>query len=69
MYESKVLNGLVSHKAGLTPTTPVTSTDISPVKMSIGHKSITNLRSEMIFLQGKSIFFISSYYLHPHTDR
>jgi hypothetical protein len=25
------------HKAGLTPTIPVTSTAISPVKMSIGH--------------------------------
>jgi hypothetical protein len=32
------------HKAGLAPTTPVTSTAISPVKMSIGHKSLTNLR-------------------------
>ena len=39
------------HKAGLTPTTPVTSIAISPVKMSIGRKSLTNLRSEMIFLQ------------------
>ena len=38
------------HKAGLTPTTPVTSIAISPVKMSIGRKSLTNLRSEMIFL-------------------
>jgi hypothetical protein len=44
------------HKAGLTPTTPVTSTSISPVKMSMGRKSLTNLRSEMIFLQGKAIF-------------
>ena len=44
------------HKAGLTPTTPVTSIAISPVKMSIGRKSLTNLRSEMIFLQGKSVF-------------
>ena len=44
------------HKAGLTPTTPVTSTSISPVKMSIGCKSLTNLRSEMIFLQGKPVF-------------
>jgi len=33
------------HKAGLT------STAISPVKMSIGHKSLTTLRNEMIFLQ------------------
>jgi hypothetical protein len=41
------------HKAGLTPTTPVTSIAISPVKMSIGRKSLTILRSEMIFLQGK----------------
>ena len=46
------------HKAGLTPTTPVTSIAISPVKMSIGHKSLTNLHSEMIFLQGKPIFYI-----------
>ena len=44
------------HKARLTPTTPVTSTAISPVKMSIGRKSFTNLRSEMIFLQGKPVF-------------
>jgi hypothetical protein len=43
------------HKAGLTPTTPVTSTVISPVKMLIGRKSLTNLRSEMIFLQGKPV--------------
>jgi hypothetical protein len=46
------------HKAGLTPTTPVTSTSISPVKMSMGRKSLTNLRSEMIFLQGKPFFYI-----------
>ena len=46
------------HKAGLTPTTPVTSITISPVKMSIGRKSPTNLRSEMIFLQGKPVFYI-----------
>jgi hypothetical protein len=39
------------HKAGLTPTTPVTSIAISPVKMSIGRKSLINLHSEMIFLQ------------------
>jgi hypothetical protein len=45
------------HKAGLTPTTPVTSTAISPVKMSIGSKSLTNLRREMIFPQGKDVFF------------
>ena len=44
------------HKAGLTPTTPVTSTAIFPVKMTIGHKSLTNLHSEMIFLQGKPVF-------------
>ena len=44
------------HKAGLTPTTPVTSIAISPVKMSIWRKSLTNLRSEMIFLQGKPVF-------------
>jgi hypothetical protein len=30
------------HKAGLTPTTSVTSTAISSVKMAIGHKSLTN---------------------------
>ena len=41
------------HKAELTPTTPVTSISIFPVKMSIGCKSLTNLCSEMIFLQGK----------------
>ena len=46
------------HKARLTPTTPVTSIAISPVKMSIGRKSLTNLRSEMIFLQGKPVFYI-----------
>jgi hypothetical protein len=46
------------HKAGLTPTTPVSSTAISPVKMSIGRKSLTNLRSEMVFLQGKPVFYI-----------
>jgi hypothetical protein len=46
------------HKAGLTPTTPVTSIPISPVKMSIGRKSLTNLHSEMIFLQGKPVFYI-----------
>jgi hypothetical protein len=44
------------HKAGLIPTTPVTSIAISPVKMSIGRKSLTNLHSEMIFLQGKPVF-------------
>jgi hypothetical protein len=43
-------------KAGLAPTTPVTSIVISPVKMSIGRKSLTNLCSEMIFLQGKPVF-------------
>ena len=44
------------HKAGLIPTTPVISTAISAVKMSIGCKSLINLRSEMIFLQGKRVF-------------
>jgi hypothetical protein len=39
------------HKAGLTPTTPVSSTAISPVKMSIGRKSLTNLQYRMIVLQ------------------
>ena len=46
------------HKAGLTPTTPVTSTTIFPVNMWIGRKSLINLRSEMIFLQGKPVFYI-----------
>jgi hypothetical protein len=46
------------HKAGLTPTTSVTSTAISSVKMVTEHKSLTNLRSEMIFLQGKPVFYI-----------
>jgi uncharacterized membrane protein len=46
------------HKPGLTPTTPVTSIAISPVKMSIWRKSLTNLRREMIFLQGKLVFYI-----------
>ena len=56
--ESKICSlDLKYHKAGLTPTTPVTSTAISPVKMSIGRKSPTELRSEMIFLQGKPVFF------------
>ena len=36
---------------------PVTSTAIYPVKMSIGHKSLTDLRSEMIFLQEKPVFY------------
>jgi hypothetical protein len=31
------------HKAGLTPTTSVTSTAISSVKMAIGHKSLTGV--------------------------
>ena len=43
------------HKAGLTPTTPVTSIAISPVKMSLERKSLTNLRREVIFLQGKPV--------------
>ena len=46
------------HKAGLTTTTSVTSTAMSSVKMAIGHKSLTNLHSEMIFLQGKPFFYI-----------
>jgi hypothetical protein len=49
------------HKGGLTPTTPVTSTAISPVKMSIGRKSLINLRSEMIFLQGNPVFYIITF--------
>jgi hypothetical protein len=46
------------HKTGLTLTTPVTSIAISSVKMSIGRKSLTHLRSEMIFLQGKPVFYM-----------
>ena len=57
------------HKAALTPTTPVTSTTISAVKMSIGDKSLTNLRSEMIFLQGKPVFlYLSTIYTPILTD-
>ena len=57
------------HKAGLTPTTPVTSIAISPVKMSIGRKSITNLRSEMILLQGKPVFlYLPTIYTPILTD-
>ena len=58
--KSPIISGydLKYHKAGLTPTTPVTSIAISPVKMSIGRKSLTNLRSGMIFLQGKPVFYI-----------
>jgi hypothetical protein len=52
------------HKAGLTPTTPVTSTSISPVKMSIGRKSF----SEMIFLQEKPVFYIFTIYTPILTD-
>jgi hypothetical protein len=37
---------------------PVTSTAISHVNMSIGCKSLTNLCSEMIFLQGKPVFYM-----------
>ena len=57
------------HKAGLTPTTPVTSIAISSVKMSIGRKSLTNLRSEMIFLQGKPVFYIFLPYTFLPFDR
>ena len=57
------------HKAGLTPTTPVTSIAISPVKMSIGCKSLTNLRSEMIFLQRKPVFlYLPTIYTPILTD-
>ena len=57
------------HKAGLTPTTPVTSTSISPVKMLIGRKSLTNLHSEMIFLQGKPVFwYLPTIYTPTLTD-
>ena len=41
------------HKAGLTPTNPVTSVAISPVKMSIGRKLFTTLHSEMISVAAK----------------
>jgi hypothetical protein len=47
----RVKNMLAMYIKYHTPTTPVTSTSISPVKMSIGRKSLTNLRSEMIFLR------------------
>jgi hypothetical protein len=57
------------HKARLTPTTPVTSIAISPVKMSIGRKSLTNLRSEMIFLQGKPVFFILTKMIKNNSPR
>jgi hypothetical protein len=57
------------HKAGLTPTTPVTSTAISPVNLSIGRKSRYNLRSEMIFLQGKPVFlYLPTIYTPILTD-
>jgi hypothetical protein len=57
------------HKAGLTPTTPVTSIAISPVKISIGRKSLTNLHSEMIFLQGKPVFlYLPTIYTPILTD-
>jgi hypothetical protein len=57
------------HKVGLTPTTPVTSIAISPVKMSIGRKSLTNLRSGMIFLQGKTRFlYLPTIYTPILTD-
>jgi hypothetical protein len=45
-------------KAGLTPTTPVTSTAIYPVKMSIGHKSPTVICIvKWFFFQGKPVFY------------
>ena len=57
------------HKAGLTPTTPVTSIAICPVKMSIGRKSLTTLRSEMIFLQGKPVvLYLPTIYTPILTD-
>jgi hypothetical protein len=57
------------HKGGLIPTSPVTSTAISPVKMSIGRKSLTNLRSEMIFLQGRPVFlYLPTIYTPILTD-
>jgi hypothetical protein len=57
------------HKVGLTPTTPVTLIAISPVKMSIGRKSLTNLRSGLICLQGKSVFlYLPTIYTPIPTD-
>ena len=57
------------HKAWLNPTTPVTTIAISPVKMSIGRKSLTNLRREMIFLQGKPVFlYLPTIYTPILTD-
>jgi hypothetical protein len=57
------------HKVGLTPTTSVTSTAMSSVKMAIGHKSLTNLRIEMIFLQGKPVFlYLPTNYTPILTD-
>jgi hypothetical protein len=57
------------HNAGLTPTTPVTSIAISSVKMSIGRKLLSNLRSEMIFLQGKPVFlYLPTIYTPILTD-
>ena len=57
------------HKAGLTPTTLVTSIATSRVRMSIGCKSLTNLRSEMIFLQGKPVFlYLPTIYTPILTD-
>ena len=58
------------HKARLAPTTPVTSTAISPVKMSIGHKSPTHGFAQWNDFSSRKIrFLLSSYHLHPHTNR
>ena len=40
----------LGHKARLAPTTPVTSTAISSIKMLIGRKLPTDLGSEIIVL-------------------
>jgi hypothetical protein len=52
MDTSMAAEGKLGH-AELTPTTSVTSTVISPVKMSIGRKLFTNLHSEMISVAAK----------------
>ena len=46
------------HGAGLTPTAPVTSTAVSSVKLSMGRGSLTDLGSEVVFLQGRPVFCI-----------
>jgi hypothetical protein len=56
------------HKAGLTPTTPVTSIAISPVKMSIGRKSLTIITfPELFFLNFSGMFRKAM--IKPENDR